>query len=333
MTSTRKSIKRWKKHSKRQSSRRSTKHSKRWKKHSKRRSSRRSPKHSKRVPRRQPSKRSKSRRHSGSYKMTHGPSEVDKQLESLGVILNLEEKLNIELLKTVIIGIDSELKALIAGGADVDAKDKDGNSAVILAAINNNLAGLKELIDAGADVTNTNNKGQSALSLCWTPKCKDLIQDAMNMDLLRAVLLNNTQKLKSLIKDGADVNAKDDFGQTAVHFAAALGFTDCLKELIVAGADVSILNKDNKPPISFCDPVYTLYSHYLLDDDGDGIKLSSAKPTNEKISGTCKTLIKNAEGKRVTVRRRSRSRRDHRPRPSPRRRSASRQLPNLYEVD
>ena len=46
-----------------------------------------------------------------------------------------------------------------------------------------------------------------------------------------------------LIEKGADVNATDSKGNTALHAAAVLGNEDSMKVLISAGADVNAENR------------------------------------------------------------------------------------------
>ena len=81
-------------------------------------------------------------------------------------------------------GDDACVKELIAGGnkeeacvnevtmpqgADVNAEDQDGDTAVMWAALGGHSACLKNLIDAGADVNRVNKKGDfTALILAAT---------------------------------------------------------------------------------------------------------------------------------------------------------------------
>ena len=46
----------------------------------------------------------------------------------------------------------ARLRALLAGGADVDAVDKDGDTALICAAFKGHLGCVRELLRAGAQV-------------------------------------------------------------------------------------------------------------------------------------------------------------------------------------
>ena len=50
-----------------------------------------------------------------------------------------------------------------------------------------------------------------------------------------------------MISAGADVNAKNNSGNTPLHLAAAHGFLDCMRLLIESGADL-LTNEDKKTP-------------------------------------------------------------------------------------
>jgi uncharacterized protein len=56
-------------------------------------------------------------------------------------------------------------------------------------------------------------------------------------DLATGVLNNKIKDVQSALKKGADVNAQDDSGNTALHQAAARGYLDLIKVLIAAKAD------------------------------------------------------------------------------------------------
>ncbi|MBA7493532.1 hypothetical protein ES702_04091 [subsurface metagenome] len=57
-----------------------------------------------------------------------------------------------------------------------------------------------------------------------------------------SVFAGDYAEVKRLIEEGTDVNAKDEFGFTALLFTARAGHTDITKLLIESGADVEAMN-------------------------------------------------------------------------------------------
>ncbi|HXQ70337.1 MAG TPA: ankyrin repeat domain-containing protein [Pyrinomonadaceae bacterium] len=88
---------------------------------------------------------------------------------------------------------------LINAGAKINLRDHGGDTALISAAEIDNVEALKVLLDAGAKVNETNNDGETAL-----------IAAAQN-DLVHNV--------RALILAGADVNARDKEGKSALMYA------------------------------------------------------------------------------------------------------------------
>src|SRR4030095_3393671 len=58
--------------------------------------------------------------------------------------------------------------------------------------------------------------------------------------LMRAALDGNTEKVKELIQQGADVNERDDNGRTALMFAVINTHYETMKLLLEYGADVNV---------------------------------------------------------------------------------------------
>ncbi|MDR1045260.1 MAG: ankyrin repeat domain-containing protein [Candidatus Adiutrix sp.] len=57
-------------------------------------------------------------------------------------------------------------------------------------------------------------------------------------------------KAEILLKAGADVNAKDSLGETALHRAAEFGSLDLVKTLLAAGADVNAVDNLGHTPLA-----------------------------------------------------------------------------------
>jgi len=110
------------------------------------------------------------------------------------------------------------VKELLSEGANVNAKNKDGQTALMEAVSCDNAEISKLLLEKGADINAKNNKGFTAL--IWAA---DGHMDAV----------------KLLLEKNADINAKADSGRTALINAANYNHTDIVKLLIEKGADAN----------------------------------------------------------------------------------------------
>ena len=98
----------------------------------------------------------------------------------------------------------------------MDARDKDGRTPLLLAAIAGELDVVKVLVDNGADVNARDNVG--------------------TMPLMWAAFMGELEVIKFLMDKGADVNAKDKDGRTPLIFAKSEGHPDVVKFLKQHGA-------------------------------------------------------------------------------------------------
>ena len=121
--------------------------------------------------------------------------------------------------------------ALMDRVADINAKDKNGETPLFLPVAEGHTAVAKLLIDKGADVNAKKEGG-------WTP-------------LHLAVLKGHTDTAKLLIAKGADVNARTNDGMTPLHAAAGQGHTEVVKLLIDSGADANAKNKGGQTPLDY----------------------------------------------------------------------------------
>jgi ankyrin repeat protein len=67
--------------------------------------------------------------------------------------------------------------------------------------------------------------------------------------LMRAALDGDTEKVRELLLQGADVNQRDDNGRTALMFAVINGHSDTMNVLLEYGADVSAKSNVGGTPL------------------------------------------------------------------------------------
>ena len=118
------------------------------------------------------------------------------------------------------------VRSLIAGGADADARQPDGATALHWAAYRDHHETAALLIEAGADVNAANAFGATPLWLA-----ADNGSGAMVERLLAA---------------GADVNAALHNGETPVMTASRTGNADAVRRILARGADVNVTERSRE---------------------------------------------------------------------------------------
>ncbi len=119
---------------------------------------------------------------------------------------------------------------LLQNGADVHAKDKDGDTPLHAAALANAREMAAVLLQNGADV---HAKGKDGV----TP--------------LHAAALNARETAAVLLQSGADVHAKSEYGDTPLHFAALVNARETVAVLLQSGADVYAKSEYGVTPLHF----------------------------------------------------------------------------------
>ena len=124
------------------------------------------------------------------------------------------------------------VKKKIESGADVNIKDNDGNSPLILASSEGCIEIVKLLIDHGVGVDVKNNNGDT--SLYW------------------AAEKGHSEIVKLLLEHGADVNAKNKDRSTPLHWASCnWRRAEIVKLLIDRGADVNAKDNNGSTPLFY----------------------------------------------------------------------------------
>jgi hypothetical protein len=119
-------------------------------------------------------------------------------------------------------GDERLINSLIAGGAHVNAPDKDGDTPLINAVIGFRSDVARILIRRGADVRLKGHNGDTALHCAAAHGGDGLVN--------------------TLLDAGADINARNDDGESALGVAASWGRSSAVKLLLSRGADMETRN-------------------------------------------------------------------------------------------
>ncbi|WP_291992077.1 ankyrin repeat domain-containing protein [Candidatus Accumulibacter sp. ACC003] len=117
---------------------------------------------------------------------------------------------------------------LLQRRARLNVRNRNGETALSLAAYSGNLAFVKRLVEAGADV---NLYG-------WSP-------------LIYATFNGHKTTVEYLLSKGANVNAKTENGSTALLFAARFGHQEIVTLLLKNQADPNIANESGATAVDW----------------------------------------------------------------------------------
>jgi ankyrin repeat protein len=178
---------------------------------------------------------------------SHRQKEAVKLLKEHGATMTLP--------LAAMFGDTEEIQRLVESGADLNARDEQGATALMRAAGNASLDVVKLLLEKGAEVNATSKYGRTALLSAVglganrRPPTKEV------PDLVRA-----------LVDKGADVKAKTQDGETVLMGAASLDEPDIVRNLLEKGLEVNAGDKRGKTALMRSGP---RVAKLLLDNGAD----------------------------------------------------------------
>ena len=189
-----------------------------------------------------------------------------------------------ELLKAAKIGDNSTVQRLLSQGANVNAKDKDGYTALIWASEEGRVNVVQTLLDRGADVNAKENRyGVNALML--------------------ASYRGHTDVVRALLERGADINAKDlETGDTALMAASEQGHTDVVQVLLANGAEVNVKDTNGETALSLAtrkgydEIVKLLHQHGTVKNSVKDDKAGFSIPEIQPSTTPCKSPLVSGTG-------------------------------------
>jgi len=184
-----------------------------------------------------------------------------------------QAELDAALLEAIRRGDVEQTKALLDEGADPNAKDEQGNSAIISATALGSITPMHypkpgiiiALANKGANLNATGASGKTPLGkLAGTCMYSD---GAPHYEGVISVLLSKH----------ADINARDAFGNTPLMNATESCCTEMLKILLAAGADPNTRNNKGDRALMIVNPRYSLVAPSYCKEAYDLLEAAGAK--------------------------------------------------------
>jgi hypothetical protein len=158
-----------------------------------------------------------------------------------------------QLHKAVRAGDLDKLRALLAQGAPLEARDREQYTPLMRAAERGQLETCRALLEAGADPLATDNNGVDALYIACCGGSLDIARELLQRGarlvpsisntahmgytpLMGAVLSGNLEMVRFLVEAGADVSATARSGHTALRWASEFGHKHIYRYLKEQGA-------------------------------------------------------------------------------------------------
>jgi ankyrin repeat protein len=163
-----------------------------------------------------------------------------------------------ELVATIRAADAQAIRKLLDNGADVNARDAEDNTPLILASFYANAKCVALLLEHGADVNAANETGVTALIRAATSyeKTRSLVDAGAKVRVRTADLGNtpvilaarragNSRTVKLLLERGADATEHNNVGISPMMSGAASGDLDTVQILLDAGAKADDFPKTN----------------------------------------------------------------------------------------
>ena len=165
-----------------------------------------------------------------------------------------------EITHSVNSGNFKKIDIYLKSGGDPNFVDKQGNSLLLLAIMNNDFKIFERLLKSGADPSFRNNRGN--------PRKRLVVME-------RAAIVDDERFLKASLMHGADPNTPCSYNEYGVTFQSVMvGNLNNLKILIEHDADINSIGLNGKTLIHTAISIKNFEIAYYLFEKGANMKIS-----------------------------------------------------------
>ncbi|MEV6649681.1 ankyrin repeat domain-containing protein [Streptomyces sp. NPDC051219] len=136
-----------------------------------------------------------------------------------------------DLFEAVVSGEDDTVVRLLRSGIPAEATDEEGQTALYLAAVQDQPGIARLLLAAGADPNRSSG------------------QDSVDLPLCGAACGGHAEVARALLAAGAQPDRREEFGYTAMTWAVQQGHTDTVETLLAYGASPDLAGPHGEPPL------------------------------------------------------------------------------------
>lgn len=165
-----------------------------------------------------------------------------------------------ELMRAAHRGETARVLQLLAGGADVDARNGNGGTALMYAALGGHTDVVDVLLDHGARTDLRGSNGWGALMVAAVKGRTEIVRLLLRAGadpnapdvygwtpLMRAIYERRLAVAEVLVRhEGVAVNVHSDRGSTPLHLAAIVGARGLAQQLLARGADRTARDQDGR---------------------------------------------------------------------------------------
>ncbi|XP_068741050.1 uncharacterized protein [Montipora capricornis] len=159
-------------------------------------------------------------------------------------------------------GDTHEIETLLSSGVDIDSRNMDGRTPLMLAAESGREKIFRLLIERGSDPTLKDSRGRSVLHWAARSGSNEIIQELLSRGLdidssdndgvtplMEAVNFGGDSAFRLLIERGSDPTLRDNKGWSLLHRAAQNGRYEIIQELLSRGLDIDSRDGDGGTPV------------------------------------------------------------------------------------
>ena len=151
-----------------------------------------------------------------------------------------------------------DVQTLIKARANIEARDSKGRTPLHVAAYQGNVEVLSALIEAGADIEAKDNDGFTPLMAADCnahSEAQSILLKAGAQDrripLMAAIHDGDVNKVKALLKEGVDIEAKDGHGMSPLLLATEKNNIEMMDLLLEAGANTDAQNNQGRTALIY----------------------------------------------------------------------------------